>query len=146
VQHKSFFFWILLDYHADVLYASSRKMEVNDMDTRTQIAVVSQRTVQGLYDMTCKQVIIDHPGHGRCLLSEGFGGIDTIAGGAYRWQHGVAAKLLPDDTWDTLDAWAGAISSPSQLITVLLDGHDSDRPLLDWGGNTITAVARAASF
>ena len=51
------------------------------------------------YGMTGESMIIDHPTHGRLLISDGFGGMDSHYGGGVRWRHGMVVQLKPTDTF-----------------------------------------------
>lgn len=112
--------------------------------TETKTTLIETRDVRGAYDMICRQAIIEHPTHGRLLLTEGYGGEDSLEGGAYRWRHGVLAKLQPGDTLAALEAaeWNPVLSH----LGAVLEDCDPDRPVLAWDGHSLEAVARAAGL
>jgi hypothetical protein len=111
------------------------------MSTAT-ISVVESDTSTGLYDMLQGRMVVDHPTHGRLLLVEGFGGMDSLQGGQYRWMHGYAVRLQPGDTLASLDLkeW----NEWTSLYTAVMAGYDKTRPVLEWSGHMIASVARAA--
>ena len=95
------------------------------------------------YGMGGMIAIVDHPAHGRLLIADGYGGEDQIRGGAVRWEHGMVAQLQPGDTLAHLDAdWNGKVT----LMDAVRHGHDDSRPVLDWHGRAIAALARAAKL
>lgn len=108
------------------------------------VAVVETRKVQGQYDLVAYQAIIDHSEAGRLLLTEGYGGEDSPEGGAYRWRHGLAARLKPSDTLAKLEGqdWNPAMSH----LQAVLEGSDPERPVLALGGLAIQLIARAAGL
>lgn len=107
-----------------------------------ETTLIEQGTNNGAYDMLCTEIIIDHPKHGRLLLVEGFGGVDSLAGGAYRWQHGIVAQLQPGDTLASLhgDGW----NDYCNLYQAVVQGYDDSRPILDWTGAMIKSCAEKA--
>lgn len=103
--------------------------------------IVEHRTMDGVYGIEYLQMIVDHQEHGRLLLTEGFGGHDTPEGGQYRWKHGLAAKLHPGDTFADLDApW----NDHTDTIGAVLGGHDDSRPVQEWRGYIVSALAEGA--
>lgn len=106
--------------------------------------IIEINHTRGEYDLPATVAIIDHPTHGRLLLSMGFGGLNTIEGGAYRWQHGVAIALQPGDTLASLSA--GVLNECANLYDAVLSGHDDTRPYMDWTGNMIAACAEATGL
>jgi len=108
-----------------------------------EITVIESETREGQYDMTWTAAIIEHPQHGRLYLAEGFGGMDSIEGGMYRWQHGLACRVLPSDTLESLEDDCNDYSTIREAMT---SGHDDSRPVLEWSGSMIAAVAQAAGL
>lgn len=104
--------------------------------------IVEKRTVTGQYDIDFDQMIVDHPEHGRLFLSEGFGGLDSLEGGAYRWKHGLAIALKKDDTFDSLEC--GEWNEIFALYEAVMQGYDDSRPILPWSGYAIKALADGA--
>lgn len=115
------------------------------MKTMTnEIQIVDVEHGRGSYDMQLKRAIIDHPEHGRLYLTQAFGGMDTLAGGAIRWRHGIACRLRPGDTLNSLrgEAWNDIVSR----MEAMEHGYDDERPVLDWSGSAIESVARKAGL
>jgi hypothetical protein len=102
------------------------------------ITVIERDSERGVYERWQDAMVIDHPEHGRLLLVEGFGGTDSLRGGAYRWEHGAVCRLRPDDTLDGLRA--GAWNEQVTLLGAVLAGHDESRPVLEWRGDEIQAI------
>ena len=73
------------------------------------------------------------------LIRQGYGGVDTLHGGAYRWRHGVAVALRPDDTFQSLSGdWNEALPH----ISAILSGYDPERPVLDWPEEKIESIVK----
>ena len=105
--------------------------------------LIESTTLAGLYDMDATIAIVDHPTHGRLLLCDGFGGMDEPRGGMYRWEHGVVCQLHPDDTLADLEAdWNDFTTIREAVIT----GHDDSRPILEWTGSQVAALAKSAGL
>lgn len=101
--------------------------------------LIEKRTIEGMYEFAVEQMIIDTDKHGRILITEGYGGEDKMEGGQYRWKHGVAARLLPNDTFEVL---IGDWNDCTSVFEAVINGYDPDRPLLhDWTGHVIATVA-----
>ena len=106
--------------------------------------IIERETDRAEYDLPRTMAIIDHAEHGRLLLAQGFGGMDDLRGGMYRWCHGSIQQLRPDDTFASLRAaeWTPGIS----LLSAVLDGRDRTRPGLNWTGAMIAACAEATGL
>lgn len=91
--------------------------------------LVEADTVRGQYDLPCEIRIIDHARYGRLLLVEGFGGMDTVQGGTYRWEHGAAYRLLPTDTLAALRN--GEWNESTTLYEAVIAGYEDSRPPLN---------------
>ena len=109
------------------------------MTTKPKVTLVESALVDAEYGMLCRLAIVEHPKHGRLFIREGYGGEDSLAGGAIRWKHGLAIKLLPGDTLESLRA------TPDGYLD-LVQGFDPDRPVLTWDGHSVEAVAHAAGI
>lgn len=96
------------------------------------------------YGFNGTQAIIDHPEHGRLFITDGFGGIDTLHRGSVRWTHGMAIKLQPADTLDSLRAqpW----NDYMDLFDAILHGLDDRRPVMQWYGVVIKNLAAQAGL
>jgi hypothetical protein len=99
------------------------------------------------YGFVRTTAIIDHTRCGRILIEDGYGGEDSIAGGAVRWRHGWAAQLLPEDTMDTLLALHPDIGGGEfRTLDLIRYGRDPNRPIKTWHGRTIEAIAHAVGL
>lgn len=109
-----------------------------------KITLIERRDVKRNYGFAGTEAVIDHPTHGRMLLCDGFGGIDSISGGTVRWAHGMAIKLHDGDTFETLDGaqWTNDVT----LMQATQHGYDDTRPVLDWDGLAIARAAAAAGL
>lgn len=110
----------------------------------SKVTIIERRNVERDYGFSGTEAIIDHPANGRMLLCDGFGGIDTLAGGVVRWTHGIAIKLQDSDTFETLDGapWTNGVT----LMQAVQKGYDDTRPVLDWDGLAIARAAAAAGL
>lgn len=105
------------------------------------VTVIEQRPIERDYEMQGVQAIIDHPTHGRLLIEDGFGGMDTLEGGAVRWEHGGVIKLKANDTLSSMEneSW----NDHCDLLSVVLMGRDDERPVMEWDGFVIRSVAES---
>lgn len=108
-------------------------------NTNDNAALIEWEHVGREYGFNGTQAIIDHPEHGRLMITDGFGGIDSLDGGAVRWRHGMVMQLHPGDTFDSLrDApW----NDYMDLFDAVIKGCDDSRPVLNWYGKTIGHLA-----
>jgi predicted DNA-binding protein len=107
------------------------------------ITIIEDMSGAGEYGMSQAAAIIQHPTLGRVYISEGYGGEESLNGGTYRWRHGIAVQLRPDDTSATLDApW----NEHASVLDAMLRGMDHGRPVIDWTGAVIEKVARSAGL
>lgn len=106
-------------------------------NSKSQIIIVERRQVEREYGFTGVEAIIDHDRHGRLLICDGFGGIDSLRGGAVRFEHGLVIKLHADDTLESLHDNASAIMDRA------LSGYDDSRPVLEWDGQKIAWLAQS---
>lgn len=105
----------------------------------TNITVIEQRDVTRDYDLIGSETIIDHPKHGRLLVTDGFGGIDSPCGGAVRFDHGLVVSLKKEDTFNDLNCpWNDYMDTHKAVI----NGFDSGRPVLNWNGSAITSLSK----
>jgi hypothetical protein len=105
----------------------------------TKCTLIETTRVDADYGMLATLAIVEHPTHGRIFIREGYGGEDTLAGGAIRWRHGLAIRIQPADTLESLRR------DPETYLN-LVQGFDAERPVLDWDGTSVEAVARAAGL
>jgi hypothetical protein len=107
------------------------------------ITIIADMSGAGEYGIPYAAAIVQHPTLGRVYISEEYGGEDGISGGTYRWRHGIAVQLRPDDTAETLNApW----SEHASVLEAMLRGMDPARLVLNWSGAAIERVARSAGL
>lgn len=114
------------------------------MTATSKIIVVESRSFPGRYELRAREAIIDHPDHGRLLVRQGYCGESQLRGGAYRWDGGALYGLRPDDTFAGLVA--GPWNDNINLYHAVVNGHDDSRPLLDWEGVMVAALARSVGL
>lgn len=105
--------------------------------------LIEKIVLEGPYEMAVTQAIVEHTAHGRILITQGFGGMDSLEGGCVRWKHGLTVRLLPHDTFDTLDAPYNEWASVKEAA---LSGYDADRPVLPMEAGEIQRIAEAAGL
>ena len=74
------------------------------MKTATMNALIETDSRRGAYDMTQTRAIIQHHSLGRILILQGFGGMDSLEGGSYRWKYGMCYKNSEIDTIESVFA------------------------------------------
>lgn len=109
------------------------------MTTTTKCTLIESTLVDADYGMLCRLAIVEHPKHGRLFLREGYGGEDSLAGGAIRWRHGLAIRIQPADTLESLQR------DPDGYLN-MVQGFDVERPVLAWDGASVEAMAHAAGL
>lgn len=104
--------------------------------------LVESRIIEGKYGFDQQQAIVDHPKHGRILITEQWGGGD-VEGEQYRFKHGLAAKLHDNDTFETIDApWNDCVTT----IDAVLHGQDKSRPVFEWYGKALVSIAKSVGL
>lgn len=108
-----------------------------------EINVIESDHVERDYGFRGTDAVIEHPTHGRLLLSDGYGELGN-RGGKVRWEHGTAVKLQPGDTLGSLRSteWNDWMN----LFSAVKTGCDESRPVLDWSGDMVAAVAKSAGL
>lgn len=108
------------------------------------IQIIETQDVERDYGFRGTNAIVQHPAYGRLLLSDGYGGEGTLQGGAVRWQHGAAVKLLDGDTIASLkiEPWNDHMT----LWEAVRSGCDDTRPMLLLDGHAMAAVAKAVGL
>lgn len=105
--------------------------------------IIEQRSVERDYGFRGVEAIVEHEKHGRLLVCDGFGGKDSLRGGAVRFEHGMVCKLLDDDTFEQLDAdW----NDYTTVNSAVQSGYDGSRPVLDWSGHVIAGLAKSCGL
>lgn len=105
------------------------------------ITVVEVDTQPGAYDFQRQRIVIDHPQHGRLLLSEGWGGSE-VQGQCYRWCQGSVHRIQAEDTVASLRAtsWNECMTGLDAVDLCV----DDARPPLEWAESTIERMAERA--
>ncbi len=115
-----------------------------DVDRKEMIVsaakLIESRNVERDYGFGGVEAIVEHPKYGRMLIRDGFGGKDSLSGGAVRWRHGAANKLHVGDTFQSLDS--GRWNEHVSLMEAVLKGADNTRPIVTELGEL--ALARMA--
>jgi len=108
------------------------------------ITLIEKETVERDYGFDGVNAIVDCEKNGRLLIMDGFGGMDTAAGGAVRFRHGMAVKLAKGDTLQALESadWNEGTSH----MSAILQGYDKNRPILNWGGFVIDKIAKTVGL
>lgn len=109
----------------------------------SKATVIDQRTVERAYGFEGTEVIIDHETHGRLLVCDGFGGADSLRGGAVRYVHGIVCKLREKDTFGDLDGPWNDYTTVNEAVQA---GHDDSRPVLDWSGHAVAGLAKSCGL
>ena len=112
--------------------------------TKSSYVVVESQTVERDYGMSGTIAIIESKAGDRYLIADGFGGMDSLSGGAVRWKHGEAVKLQPDDTIDSLRS--GEWNDYINHFDAVLRGIDSERPIMRWEGYVIENIAETCGL
>lgn len=95
--------------------------------------LIQKRAVKRDYGFIGNEVIVDHPKHGRLLITDGYGE-DGLNGGSVRWKHGYAIKLLPNDTFESLEEpW----NDTETILSAAIRCYDPKRQILPWNGKII---------
>jgi hypothetical protein len=108
---------------------TNRKMKT----TQKATLIETQATVRD-YGFTGTLAIVDTADHGRILIEDGFGGMDSIEGGCVRWKHGSAYQLQPGDTFASLG---------QNGLAAVIQQCDESRPYLQWSGHVVASVAKS---
>jgi hypothetical protein len=107
-----------------------------------KIKKLEARSVTRDYGFAGVEAIVETE-HGLLLVCDGFGGMDTPAGGCVRWRHGMVVALQAGDTFASLAApWNGTAS----VMDAAIRGYDPSRPVLDLEGKEIQKLADAANL
>lgn len=109
-----------------------------------EIKVIEQQFITRDYGFTGVRAVIEHPDHGRLLIEDGYGGENTLMGGAVRFIHGIVIRLKPGDNLAAMKA--GSWNDCTNTLSAVLSGYDDERPILPWHGNQIDLIARKAGL
>jgi hypothetical protein len=114
--------------------------------TQARYAVIELESVERDYGMAGTIAIVESPEHGRLLIEDGFGGIDSLQGGSVRWKHGMAVKLQPGDTLESLRQIDPSFQYETSYYEAMKNCLDPSRPILPWEGYVIENVAKACGL
>lgn len=109
----------------------------------SKATVIEKRNIKRDYGFDGVEAIVDHPKHGRLLVCDGFGGMDSLRGGAVRFEHGIVCKLHDDDTFAALDA---AWNDVTTIMAAVTTGYDDSRPVLEWDGMMVAKLAEGCGL
>jgi hypothetical protein len=104
--------------------------------------IVEKNEFEGIYGLPATEMIVELKDARRVYLAEGFGGMSTLAGGQYRWRHGIAVQVKHTDTIASLSADLTHRAWPTTTLDLMTRGCDNDRSVLMWDGRTIDQVAQ----
>ena len=105
--------------------------------------IIEQRDVERDYGFRGVEAIVEHDKHGRLLVCDGFGGKDSMRGGAVRFEHGMVCRLHDDDNFSLLDEnW----NDYTTVKSAIQAGYDGSRPVLDWSGYAIAGLAKSCGL
>ena len=107
--------------------------------------LIEQKTYKGVYDLSRDEIIVELSHGRRVYITDGYGGERSIAGGAYRWRHGLAIQILPTDTLESLHNEDFAPGCYVTQYYLMIHGEDKYRPILDWTGVQVDNVAVSAT-
>lgn len=105
--------------------------------------IIGTRGVSRDYGFSGIEAIVETE-KGRLLIQDGFGGIDSIRGGAVRWEHGLVHQLKADDTFTSLDDVVN--DAGSTLQDCMTYGTDDARPQLLWDGYALANFAKSVGL
>lgn len=101
--------------------------------------LIETASVERDYGFRGTQVIIDSEKHGRLFIEDGFGGMDSLAGGQVRWNHGMAVKVSPNATIESLTSLE---ITESGFVFRPIENLDP----LPWNGFIIASIAASVGL
>lgn len=104
----------------------------------TKCKLIESTRVEADYGMLCTLAIVEDEVRGRLFLREGYGGEDSLQGGAIRWRHGLAIRIQPADTLESLRDPDGYLN--------MVQGFDVERPVLALDGRELERIAEQAGL
>lgn len=110
------------------------------------MGLIERKSIEHDHGLAGTLAIVDHPKHDRVLMVDGFGGTDTLAGGAVRWRHGAVYKLRHGDTLAMLEG--ANFNDNLTCLDAILASADKTRPLISgkWGGFIIENMAKSVGL
>lgn len=90
--------------------------------------LIESENVDRDHGMTGTNAIVEAESGERYLICDGFGGVDSLEGGAVRWKHGTVYHLQCDDTLELLHStdW----NETTTLWEAVTRGFDGSRPVV----------------
>lgn len=114
--------------------------------SKAKCMLITERTLEGAYGMSRRELIIEHTERGRLYLAEGWGA-DARGAECYRWKHGFCASLpkMAAFSWlDSLSKWE-VCGQPSTRLEAFLEGCQVEGMAIQlWDGYAIESAALAA--
>jgi hypothetical protein len=103
--------------------------------------LIEKNEVTRDYGFAGLQLIVENKATGKqTLLTDAYGGENTLSGGRVRWSHGTAIEIKKTDTFETLNA---EDETGTTVLTRALAGYDEERPIAQWDGFAIRSVANS---
>jgi len=118
-------------------------VEPTDEPLTPKNKLIETQDIERDYGFKGTRAIVDTLKHGRLLIEDGYGGVDSMGGGCVRWKHGSAYQLQPGDTFESLQTdseWEDCGQTMTKLGAILWQVDDS-RPYLHWDGHAIASLA-----
>ena len=108
------------------------------------VNLIQKKKVMRDYGFSGVEAIVHSSKYGRFLICDGYGGENTLAGGAVRFKHGMVIRLKANDTLESLekDLW----NDSTTLYQAMFNGLDDSRPILYWYGSVIEKLAKATGL
>lgn len=115
------------------------------MTTTSKSILIDTQEVERDYGFEGTRAIVDTAEHGRILIEDGFGGMDSLEGGCVRWKHGSAYKLQPEDTFESLEEDSDFESCGVTIskLDAIIQQCDDSRPYLQWSGHVVASIAKS---
>jgi len=90
--------------------------------------LIESVSVERDYGRTGTDAIVEANDGERYLIRDGFGGVDSLEGGAVRWSNGALYHLQPEDTIASLqsEAW----NETTSVWDAVVAGFDGSRPVV----------------
>lgn len=114
------------------------------MKVRIKTQLLETKKTEREYNFFGTAAIINHSEYGLLLVNQGFGGMDSLEGGAVRWRHGVAISLKPNDTFEALEN--GPWNELTSHMAAVLYGWDDERPVLNLAGTELEKIAEISGL
>lgn len=98
--------------------------------------LIESNTTTGEYGRSKTEAIIEANGR-RLYICEGFGGMDSLSGGAIRWRHGIAIEIAAEDTLESLKTrkWNDHVT----YYDAMHNGYYGE--IKNWSGIALTKTA-----